>query len=360
MKKKSIYYLLSNYPTLQPISGNRITELSIIKCLSLNYDVYYNNQLVDFSKPNLGLNKKTIETPKKNYDYYWVRTNDNILLKCPGFKIRCGAPYNKFAYRKCDIIVTYTKSWEEKLLDYNINPKPSDGLYPDNKIPIPKNVITVYQSIDKRFYEKIDQNMRNKMRKNLTGQNNVDLLIAHFGRVSKTCYPKHLLQAFNKLCDNYPNKNLKLAYVGKKIHFRIPIKSKNKNVIVNTNGINYHQIHKYIQSVDLITSDYNTPTADWGGCMHIIEAMACGVPILCGNYDVRIEQMGEDYPLFWNKNGTRDEIVDRIYSILVNLLEKQIDLETLSKNLIESSKKYQTEVIAKKIYEDLENITNNN
>jgi len=353
--KKNIYFLHSSIPIIQPISGDQITEISIMKCLSLYYNVYYNNQLIDFNKPNLGLTKEVVELPNKEYDYYWIRNNDNILLNCKGIKIRCGAPYTEESYKKSDIIVCYSKSWEEKLNNYNIKYVESDNLYPKSKIIIPKKTITIYQTIDNRFYNRITESEKLYYRKILV-KSNCDFLIAHFGRISKTCYPKHLLPAFDKLCKKYPNKNIKLVFCAGKNYFKIDINTKNPNIIINKNMIEHANIHKYIQSCDLITSDYNSPTADWGGCMHILESMACGIPILCGNFDVRKEQLGENYPFFWNKYANNDKIIKKIYNILEIIINKKMNIQNICNDLVERSKKYTTATIAKDINNNLESL----
>ena len=95
------------------MSGSQITELSIIKSLSHYYNVYYNNQLVDFSKVNYGLTKTKVEYPDKEYDYYWIRNNDKIFNKCTGKRIVCAAPYNEENYKNADIVVYFTEWWKK-------------------------------------------------------------------------------------------------------------------------------------------------------------------------------------------------------------------------------------------------------
>lgn len=356
--KKTIYFLHCKTPIIKPISGDQITEISIIKCLSIYYDIYYNDQLINLTKPDFGLTKKTIGLPTRKYDYYWIRNNDKLLLNCPGIKIRCGAPYTEDSYKKTDIIICYSKSWEEKLNNYNNEYIKSGELYPNSQIIIPKNTMTVYQTIENRFYDRISD-LEKILFRNKMVNTNCDILIGHFGRLSNTCYPKHLLPAFDILCKKYPNKNIKLLFCGKPGHFKVDIKTKNPNVIINKKGINHEDIHKYIQSCDLITSDYNSPTADWGGCMHILEGMACGVPVLCGNFDVRKEQLGSNYPFFWDKNGSDDLIIQQILTILEKIVNKQINIQDICEDIVKRSKKYTTEIIAKYIYNNLENISFN-
>ena len=211
-------------------------------------------------------------------------------------------------------------------------------------LPAPKNTKT----LENRFYKRINNlekiDLRNKM-----VNSKCDLLIGHFGRLSNTCYPKHLLPAFDMLCKKYPNKKLKLLFCVKKIQFNLDIKTTNPNVIIDKNGIHHEDIHKFIQSCDLITSDYNSPSEDWAGFMHILESMACGVPVLCGNFDVRKEQLGNDYPFFWDKNGSNDLIIQKIFTILESILNKKVDTKCICEDLVERSATFTAEVIAKYI-----------
>jgi len=346
--KKNIYYLLENRPSIKPISGSQITELSIIKSLSHHYNVYYNNQLVDFSKPNYGLTKSKVELPDKKYDYYWIRNNDNIFKNCKGTKILCAAPYNGENYKNADIVVCYTETWKKKL-------EKTSKKYNNSNDIIPKKVLVAFQSISKCFFNKIDFNKVDKYRNIfLKSKKNCDLLIGHFGRISPSCYPKYLLPAFDKLCIKYPNKNLKLIFCGNNSHQKKKIITNNKNVLTH-NGIPHNKIYKYIQLCHLTTSDYDISSVNWGGCMHIIESIACGVPILCGNFDVRKEQLGEDYPLFWDIDSTEKVKVIQIFNILENILLNKINLKKIKENMKLKTEKYKSKNVGKYIFNQLEN-----
>ncbi len=351
MTRLKIYFLCGSRTPIKPTSGDQITELSIIKCLSIYHDVYYNNEKVEFDNDGYGLTNTKVEKPNQSYDIYWIRNNDDILLNCDGFKVRCGAPYNKKAYQECDVILTYSKSWEKNLIRYNTNRKPSDGLYPEHDIIIPKNIISIYQTINEQFYLRITLIQKENIRRKLFGED-VDFVIAHFGRVSETCYPHNLLKAFPKIVKKYPNKKIKLLFCGNKNHFKKEIVVNHKDIVIH-DAIDHQDIHKYIQSMDLITSDYNSPTADWGGCMHIIEAMACGIPILCGNFDVRIEQLGKKYPYFWNKNDSDYNIKKNMIKIISINIEKKYDLKDY---LIDRSKLFTVEKNSEELNEKLSKV----
>lgn len=44
--KKKIYFLLSSEAYLEPVSGDRINEMNVIKAMLDEYEVYYNGILV--------------------------------------------------------------------------------------------------------------------------------------------------------------------------------------------------------------------------------------------------------------------------------------------------------------------------
>ena len=50
--KKSIFFLHGKCPVIRATSGDQITEINIIKCLSLYYHVYYNNQIFKPTEKN--------------------------------------------------------------------------------------------------------------------------------------------------------------------------------------------------------------------------------------------------------------------------------------------------------------------
>ncbi len=358
--KKNIYYLLGNVPSIKPISGDQITEISIMKCLNKYYNIYYNNQLINFNLPDFGQYKTIVELPSKKYDYYWVRNNDNILLKCDGIKVRCGVPYNEDAYKQSDIILCYTNTWKNNLLSYNLssNKKPSSNLYPNHDIIIPKKILITYQTVEERFFNNINKEVKINIINKILNNVEPDLLIGYFGRIADTCNPDFFIKAFNLLCNKYPRKKIKFIICTTNRHRKINIDhlNKNKNIILLNNGIPHNKIHEYIKSMNIIVSNYTSEMVDWGGCMHILEAMASGIPIICGNFDIRKEQLGEDYELFWNKDNNENDRILEIFNILCNIIEQKIDLNKIQNNIKLRAEFYKNNNVADFIYNQLENI----
>ena len=55
------------------------------------------------------------------------------------------------------------------------------------------------------------------------------------------------------------------------------------------------------------------PEANWAGSVKPLEAMACGVPIVLSKRPSRVDQLGEDYPLYFNNEDDLAQKVVRLY-----------------------------------------------
>ena len=191
---------------------------------------------------------------------------------------------------------------------------------------VPKKVLVALQSVPDYFFNKINlKNINNYRNVFLNSTRNCDLLIGHFGRISESCYPKYLLPAFDKLCIKYPTKNLKLIFCGNHAHIKKKNITNNINVLTHV-GIPHYEVYKYIQLCHLITSDHKNDQSHWCGSMQILEAIACNIPVICANFDVRKEQLGEDYPLFWDIDASQKVKVIQIFNILENILLNKINI----------------------------------
>ena len=180
------------------------------------------------------------------------------------------------------------------------------------------------------------------------------MLVGHFGRISESCYPKYLLPAFDKLCIKFPKKNLKLIFCGNNSHKKTKIVTNNRNVLMY-NGIPHNEVYKYIQLCHLITSDHMCDQSHWCGSMQILEAIACNIPVICANFDVRKEQLGEDYPLFWDIDASEKVKVIQIFNILENILLNKININKIKENMKLRIEKYKSKNVGKYIFNQLEN-----
>ncbi|HGF7518522.1 TPA: glycosyltransferase family 1 protein, partial [Vibrio cholerae] len=118
--KKKIYFLLSSEAYLEPVSGDRINEMNVIKAMLDEYEVYYNGILVKKDDKAFGDKNKIINIPKEGeYDLVYIRNNKDVFLKSPSPKLWFASPYDEDCFNQADGIVCMTKPWKNALSTYD-------------------------------------------------------------------------------------------------------------------------------------------------------------------------------------------------------------------------------------------------
>lgn len=346
MARRSIYYLLRNSPRISPDAGDSITELGIIKALSENFDVYYNNKLFNLKLPNYGININYISKPTRNYDLHIVRNNPEIFNKISGKKVYFASPYDDRSFESADAIYTFTDSWTNKLRDgydfpYNLYP---NGYRTDKSI-------TINQVLDPMFFQNKSSYKIKRMRESIGG----DFIIGHFGRVSNSCYPYSFLSIIKKIRKRYPHVRVLFGGGGK---HAAEICSRYNFIHKN---FNYNEMPIAISSCDLILYNYRDGQGHVAGSMKILEAMARGVPVLCPRYDARVDELGSDYQFFYdyedicetNGSPTRDRFSKKIESqmsrIIISAIEDKDLVNKISKNIQKRAEYYSVDNSAERL-----------
>jgi len=251
-----IFYQYSNVKKLTLTKGDYINEFNFIKTL---------RQFADVTYGNIG-----------KYDLYFIRGNVELFKKLPKPKIWVAAPYNKYCYRQATAIATFNKAWSEGInngIDFSWVPEIERGRR--------YRTITIHQAVDDHFVPSRSFRKSQEIRKKI----GKEFIIGHFGRIVRSNYPIALLHILPELRKKYS------------IDFLIGSSKSQINNIAHTN-FNYEEVPYAISACDLIV------LSNWGveweicGCRKILEAAACGVPIICGKSRARIEFFGKNYPLF--------------------------------------------------------------
>ena len=243
--RKKIYYILSTCSNLEATSGDRINEMNVIRALCINFDVYYNNILVDPTSSYFGSLDGQIEPPNQKYDLYYVRANKDLFLKLPSPKICIG----------------------------------------DQEIVPGKKYITFPQVIDPIFFKNKDEDKIRFYKEQYAS----DFVCGHMGRLVKSSYPWHLEYASK----NYiPNIDIKYIFYGPK-NMDLP------NHFHSMKKIPMHDVPEALSAFDISVNSSNNWT-NLCGQLKVLEAAACGVPILSPHSLARYDDLGRDYPLYWN------------------------------------------------------------
>ena len=151
-RRLKIYYLLSKCSKLEPISGDRISEINIIKAMSVFADIYYNGVLYRGGGTVGG--KPKILPPHNNYDLYYIRANPDIARKVPSDRlIYFSTPFEADVFERSLALTTYTDSWTNDMRgDFEL----TRSMYPNEHKNFirKKNIFTINQVIDPIFYSK--------------------------------------------------------------------------------------------------------------------------------------------------------------------------------------------------------------
>jgi hypothetical protein len=105
--KPKIYCLFTDRPTLSPTSGDKINEINFYRALSTFADIYYNDQIIDWTQDEIG-GGDIVRPPSQRYDLYYVRANPRFFLSLPHPKITLAYPYCPESFKTADAIAVTT------------------------------------------------------------------------------------------------------------------------------------------------------------------------------------------------------------------------------------------------------------
>lgn len=332
MKPLKIYHLLAKQFQLEPISGDRLNEMNFIRALDRFSTVFYNdNEVEDIKAKSFGSSKNSIAQPKEKCDLYYVRNNPEIFADLPSPKVAVAYPYNEEVFREADAVITFNNAWKEGLERYNDDaemPAFFCGAYPE-KIVAPKKVISFGQVLDSRFVD-VPENFLLHRYKAKFGYG---FTVGYFGRIEEESVPWDFVECIDELKKKIDN--LSVIFAGS-IRIDMPHKS-----IQNAGKIPFNEMPFATSACDVILGNEQCE-ANWAGSAKPMEAMACGVPIVLRRRPSREDQLGKDYPLFY-------EDKDHLMELMVRLRTEAGFYKEISESLKEASKQYYPDAMAKEL-----------
>lgn len=201
----------------------------------------------------------------------------------------------------------------------------------ENKI-VPADLIQVFPNgvNNKVFYKKDKKEMRKKL-----GYSENDFIIAFVGRFV-------YIKGIDRLCETLNlinNNNIKAIFIGKG-----NIKPNYKNTIYQ-GTVDHKKIADYLSASDIFV----LPTTAEGCCNSIIEAMACGLPIVSSNETFNDDILDENCSIRIDNMNVYE--IKKAIELLYNDKEYR---EKLSMGALEKAKELNIEKRAKSIIEFME------
>ncbi|ASO27843.1 hypothetical protein CG015_00200 [Vibrio anguillarum] len=354
--KKKIYFLLSSEAYLEPMSGDRINEMNIIRSMLEEYEVYYNGVIVNPEDRAFGDKNRVIHTPKDGeYDLVYIRNNKQVFLDSPSPKLWFASPYDEECFEQADGIVCMTKPWKTALQKYDSSKyEYFQATYPEN-MKAPEICILFPQVIDDSHFvkEKVESvvvplSFKQKLVKIFRKTQNEKKIIRHFGPIRPSNYPYQVISA---LSNSSVSRKIQAECVGAGKKISIP------NQIVNVPRIPQEKVSDMLHSASAIWYNQDA-SGNIAGSLKVLEAMAAGVPILLPRYDARVDELGEEYPFFWDleegttiKDGNQSDFMDKLNKITSISPEKREELRVY---LLERALRHSKENVAQVIDEELD------
>lgn len=327
MDKLKIYYLLSKEAYLEPISGDRINEINIIKALSRYFSIYYNGELCDSSAACFGRSDKRIVTPKKGeYDLVYIRANREVFLDSPSPKVWFASPYDKECFEEADGIACMTKPWQNRLSSYTegdykyfVEMYPKDMDAPKHCLLFPQVIVispTAGRAVSSKSISPVTKIT------SLFRKAKPDFKLRHFGPVRPSNVPHQLCHYMSTSSFFQKTFDAVAVGAGKKVDLGASITKVGRlpqaeafDLLVSSDAVWYNQ--------DL--------SGNVAGSLKVLEAMAVGTPILLPRYDARVSELGDEYPFFWDIDaGT--SITDPVQTNFVEIIKRLSDISQYDRN----------------------------
>lgn len=333
-----IFCQVGPHRRLRPESGDQITELNLLRALARFAEVDYSGERFDPDPQASRSRVPPFNFPRRHYDIYYVRNHPRLFRALPAPKIYFASPYDRGAFRSATALATLTKSWAAKLDARD----PSLRLYPAGASLPP--AFPFHQVIDPRFRPLRHDRRTQEIRARIGG----DFVIGHFGRIAESCYPHSFLAILPELLRRFPG--VRVLFAGGRV---------DHPAVLHTR-FDYEDMPYAVSACDLILYAYRDHQGHFAGSMKVLEAMACGVPVLSPRYDARVEELGEDYELFHSYEANDGRFPPRIEAEMLEKLSlaiaSPVSREKIASRLLDRSRFYGIGEAAPRLQSDLERV----
>lgn len=211
-------------------------------------------------------------------------------------------PYDPVAFAAADALVVTTQAWKDLLERRNTEPAARSLLahwYGQAETIDLKPIFFMGQSLDPAFRSPSHRRTVNYRHMFTNGQ-----AFGYFGRLAPETMPQIAMTGIAAAAMFRPE--IQFVYGG---FVRKPVSVRNG---LQVPMIGYHDMPSALAACAAVLGN-EEQDADFLGSGKIIDAMVVGTPVLAKLNAVRVEQLGEDYPLYYR---TRQEAALRVMELV--------------------------------------------
>lgn len=289
--KPTLYALLAKQARIEIANGDAINELRTLGTLSHFFDVFYNNEAFDETKKVIG--DKNVG-PSREYDFYYIRNNPEVFHSTHGKKISFAYPYNEEVFQGSYAFLVLNENWKRHLLwEGRDSERKLRAVYEGIAPKISAPILNVGQKADTKLINaQVSSVDVFEMRARTTGARGV---FGYYGNLSRDLYPHQAFAAIERLCqESKTPANAMIVLAGKfrkgsEINFRHGI---------HLGSVPYEKMSA-LHAVTLANLTNESPLNHCLGNQKVIDSISCGVPMMCQKLDTFVEQLGDEYPCFY-------------------------------------------------------------
>ena len=149
---------------------------------------------------------------------------------------------------------------------------------------------------------------------------NSDFIVGIGGTVTASSYPDSLLVVMRKLRARFPAKNISLVVFALKVLEPLPDES-----WIHVSSFEKANQADALLSVDLLVNPWREQSQMYFASNRTLDAINLGIPYLTPRTVARVEQLGEDYPLYHDFCPSNGRFTDEIERQIESLILKCID-----------------------------------
>ena len=337
--RRRIYVAIGNRRDLSHRGGDVLNETKLYRRISTFADVYYNGQLIDWDAPGFGLDPdRPLGIPDDDFDLVYIRNNPELVASSRHPTIVTAYPYDKRIWQTTEGVLVTTQAWRDLLTGFNqqrVKRSVRRPWYP-SRIASPGHILLAEQSVSPGFGPEPTDPRTKRFRARFGS----GFTVGYIGRIDPTSFPYAATKAVERV--RRTNPRITLVFVGRIRDVQIP----DWAVIWPAEP---HENMPFVTSAfDCLLYDQDD-TGEWLGSAKVLEAMSCGIPVLARPHAARIEQLGENYPLFY-------ETAQDVERLLVRLERDPSWRDEISAQLLERSSRYSEPEVARRLKREFERL----